>query len=193
MDTLDAIRGRRSIRDFRPEPIPTETIQRLLEFGIWAPNHRLTEPWRFTIIGPETKAALSHALAEDTIAGMPSTSPPLDPDRRAAIEENVTRKFRSKPSVVAVTSRRSDNTKVQQENLAAVAAAIENVQLAAWAQGIGIQWATGPVTHLPDTFRLLGADPSEEVMVGFLYLGIPAAVPPLQPRRPIAEVVRITP
>jgi len=59
MDVLEAITTRRTIARFRPELIPPETLRAALAAGIWAPNHRLTEPWRFVILGPETQRRLA--------------------------------------------------------------------------------------------------------------------------------------
>src|SRR5579871_5872755 len=124
MDVLEAIRTRRSIYDWKPEPLPTATIERLLDCATWAPNHRLTQPWRFTIIGPETKAALATALGEHTLAH----APPLDPAARIAARDKVVGKFLAKPNVIAVGSVRSDDTVREKEDFAAVVAAMQNIQ-----------------------------------------------------------------
>ena len=64
MDVLEAIHTRRTIAKFQPEPIPAETLTEILAAGIWAPNHRLTEPWRFVILGPETQRLLGERFGE---------------------------------------------------------------------------------------------------------------------------------
>ncbi len=189
MNVLDAIRTRRTIYDFRPEPLPAETVARLLDYGIWAPNHRLTQPWRFTLVGPETKAALARALGDDRLSDEPET----DPARRQTIREKAEQKILSRPTILAVTCVRSDKPSRQVEDLAATAAAIQNIQLAAWAEGIGVQWSTGRVNYLPDTPRRLAFDETTEQIVGLLFMGHPAKTPAPQSRRPVTEILRTTP
>jgi nitroreductase len=77
--------------------------------------------------------------------------------------------------------------------LAAVCAAVQNLQLAAWGEGIGTHWNTGRVTRLPETFALLQLSERDEQLVGFLYLGYPAQIPETPKRRPIKDFVRSLP
>ena len=51
----EAIRARRSIKDFTDEPIDRETVESLLELAVLAPNHRMTQPWRFVVLGPAAR------------------------------------------------------------------------------------------------------------------------------------------
>jgi nitroreductase len=189
MHVLDAIRTRRTIYDFEPEPLPADTVARLLDSAIWAPNHRLTQPWRFTLIGPETKTALARALGDDRL----SDEPEADPALRQTIREKAEQKILSRPTIVAVTCLRSEKPSRQTEDLAATAAAIQNIQLAAWADGIGVQWSTGRVNYLPNTPQSLGFDEATEQIVGLLFMGRPAKTPAPQKRRPVSEVLRTTP
>ena len=53
MDVETAIRTRRTHKAFGPEPLPREELEELLELARWAPNHHLTAPWRFRVVGPE--------------------------------------------------------------------------------------------------------------------------------------------
>ena len=92
-----------------------------------------------------------------------------------------------------MTCRIEGSAAQQAEDLAAVCAAIQNIQLAAWSQGIGSHWNTGRVTRLPETEALLGLSDRGEELVGFLYLGYPARIPETPERRPIEEFVRQLP
>ena len=62
MDTLDTIRTRRSIKQFTDRSIGRDEIERLLEAAAQAPNHRMTQPWRFYVLGPEARRAYGEAL-----------------------------------------------------------------------------------------------------------------------------------
>ncbi len=70
---------------------------------------------------------------------------------------------------------------------------VQNIQLAAWAEGLGMQWNTGKQTQQTQTYDLLGIDPAAEEIAGFLYFGYPAIVPPPVTRKQLSEVMRRLP
>jgi nitroreductase len=183
---IDVIQNRRTIKEFRSDSIPEETLWRILDAVRWAPNHRLTEPWRLTIIGKESREALADALADRAASGQ-------DLSGLAKAKAEARRKVMSSPVLLAVTCRLEGNPAQQVEDLAAVCAAMQNLQLAAWSEGIGSHWNTGKVTRLPETNALLGLSERGEQLVGFLYLGYPAQVPEPPKRRPIEDFVRRLP
>lgn len=165
MNIHEAILSRRTIKDFKPDPVPADLIDKALTAGTWAQNHKLTEPWRFIVLGPEAHRAL------------------------AAIDG----KLATKPAIVAVTCHKTGDAFQQREDYAATCCAIQNIQLAAWGDGIGMQWSTGRTAQVAETQALLGINPEEEEMVGLLYFGYLATVPKAQPRKPLAEVIRRLP
>ena len=169
MELTDAIFQRRTIKDFKPDPVPPDALERALTAGLWAQNHRLTEPWRFTVLGPETRLKLAETM----------------PDARG--------KILSKPCIVAVSQRLEGPPAQRREDYGAVACAVQNIQLAAWAEGIGMQWSSGKIITLPPTYELLGIDPAQEEIVGLLFFGYPANVPAAQARQPLAAVSRTLP
>jgi nitroreductase len=168
MDTIEpnpsvttAIQGRRTIKEFRSDPVPEETLWRILDAARWAPNHRLTEPWRIAIIGTQSREALADALAFLTASSQ-------DPSVMAKAKDEARRKVVSSPVLLAVTCRLAGNPGQEVEDLAAVCAAVQNLQLAAWGEGIGTHWNTGKVTRLPETSALLQLPERGEQLVGFL-------------------------
>lgn len=64
LSVMEAIQSRRTIFKFKPDPIPKNVLEDLLYAGIWAPNHHLTEPWRFVVIGEAAKLTLSERYGE---------------------------------------------------------------------------------------------------------------------------------
>jgi nitroreductase len=183
---ITAIQSRRTIKAFRSDPIPQETLWRILDAARWAPNHRLTEPWRIAIIGTQSREALADALASQAASSQ-------DPGVLAKAKDEARRKVMSSPVLLGVTCRLAGNPDQQAEDLAAVCAAVQNLQLAAWGEGIGTHWNTGRVTRLPETSTLLELSDRGEQLVGFLYLGYPAQVPEPPKRRPIQDFVRMLP
>ena len=180
------IQGRRTIKQFRSDPVPEETLWRILDAARWAPNHRLTEPWRIAIIGTQSREALADALANLTASSQ-------DPSVMAKAKEDARQKVMSSPVLLVITCRLTGNPAQQVEDLAAVCAAVQNLQLAAWGEGVGTHWNTGKVTRLSETSALLELSERNEQLVGFLYLGYPSQVPEPPKRRPIQDFVRMVP
>ena len=180
------IQGRRTIKQFRSDPVPEETLWRILDAARWAPNHRLTEPWRIAIIGTQSREALADALANLTASSQ-------DLSVMAKAKEDARQKVMSSPVLLAITCRLTGNPAQQVEDLAAVCAAVQNLQLAAWGEGVGTHWNTGKVTRLSETSALLELSERNEQLVGFLYLGYPSQVPEPPKRRPIQDFVRTLP
>ena len=160
MELYETILNRRTIKDFKPDAVPDDVLDRALTAGLWAQNHKMTEPWRFFVLGSQTHQAL------------------------AAIDA----KLATKPTIVAITCRLSGDAEQRREDYAAVCCAIQNIQLAAWAEGLGMQWSTGRTSKLAETRAVLGINPDEEELVGLLYFGYAASIPRAQARKPLAEV-----
>ncbi len=190
MELFEAINGRRTIKDFRPDAVPADLLDRALTAGLWAQNHRLTQPWRWTFLGPDTHRRLAETFAQSQAALLDTEATAADHERIRAMTAD---KILGKPSVVAVSQHLDGSPVHQREDYGAIACAIQNVQLAAWSEGVGMQWSSGKIIQLPETYELLAIDPAREEIVGLLFFGYPAHVPPAQPRKPLAEVSRRLP
>src|SRR4051794_41860226 len=68
METEEAIRTRRTHKAYSSAPLDRETLDELLELARWAPNHNLTNPWRFRVVGPEALARLKDAAGPEAAA-----------------------------------------------------------------------------------------------------------------------------
>ena len=189
MELTEAIFSRRTIKDFRPDPVPGDLLDRALTAGLWAQNHRLTEPWRFTILGPETHRRLAEAFAEAQAALAGADG---DHARRDKLRADALGKILAKPCVVAISQKLGPPTQ-RQEDYGAISCAIQNIQLSAWAEGLGMQWSSGKIIELPQTYEVTGIVAGQESIVGLLFFGYPASIPPAQPRQPLAVVSRRLP
>ena len=169
--------------------MPNEVLEELLGAGIWAPNHHLTEPWRFTVIGEDTKLKLAERYREIQIEKVADHA---DEEALARVGERGFEKFMSKPTIMAVSCIQEGDEQRRREDYAATCCAMQNIQLAAWEQGVGMQWSTGPITLEQSTYELLGIDPDKEYIIGFWYMGYPAEAPKPK-RKPLSEVLRWTP
>ena len=182
MSVLETIRNRRSIYEFKPDPVPREVIARVLETAVWAPNHKLTEPWRFLVVTGKTKETLARIYCKIQRGKTRSD----DPDILRKATEKGYAKIMSKPAIVGVVCKKDEDAFRAREDYAATCCAMHNIALAAWEEGVGMQWSTGGLIRDPDTLELLKVDSRKEEIVGFLYTGYPALVP-AQKRVPAVE------
>ncbi len=177
-DAVDALlRSRRTIHLFAPEPVPDDLVLRALDLARWAPNHRLTEPWRFTLLGPETAAAVVDLNARLVTEARGAAAGEAKRERWAAI-----------PGWLVVTCRTSEDAERAREDYAACCCAIQNLQLYLWSHGVGVKWTTGPVTRDARFYDLVGLDAERETVVGLLWYGVPSVVPETQ-RQPLDVVL----
>ncbi len=171
------LRGRRSIDLFQPGPVDTGVLLEAIETARWAPNHRLTEPWRFYLVGTNTR----HALIELAAA--------LDAAKKGERAGEARRaRLEAIPGFFVLTSRRSEDPLLDREDYAACCCAAQNLMLFLWQRGIGVKWTTGAVTRDPRFYELLGIDSSKESVVGFFWYGVPKVVP-AQQRLEVADIV----
>ncbi|MEA2370215.1 MAG: hypothetical protein QOH12_609 [Solirubrobacteraceae bacterium] len=146
--TVDAaIRGRRTHKVYGREPVDRETLDELFELARWAPNHHLTEPWRFRVVGRESLAALKEA-------GGPADGDKLD---RA-------------PTLVAATVVQTGPVDQRLEDICAASAAIYIVLLAAHARGLAGYWRTPAVLGSKGGRAALGIG-EDEISLGLIHLG----------------------
>lgn len=189
MDVIEAIVQRRSIKRFTNTPVEAAVLDRVLSAGLWAQNHHMTQPWRFTVLGAKTHQALAAANAEVALASMLN----VDESARDKVRAGAEAKMLSKPVIVVVSNVLKGSELDRREDFAATCCAIQNIQLAAWAEGLGMQWSSNPMTRHERTYTLLGLSPNTEEIVAFLYFGYPAEVPPAQPRKALSEVMHRLP
>ncbi len=177
---LRAIRNRRSIGKVTGDIPSADLIRQVLEAGIWAPNHHLTEPWRFFVLTGEARQGLGEAMA----AAAARLAPTPEAGERAS-QKAIGKPLRA-PYVIAVAAVPDTNVPVVEE-IAATAAAAQNMLLAAHALGLGAIWRSGELAFTPEVQSFLGLAERDQVL-GFLYIGFPAMEPPQRERRSIDEV-----
>ncbi len=168
---------RRTIHDFKPELPPPEIIRAAIDAARWAPNHRLTEPWHFYLLGRETAGAIADLNAEMIAA-------------RGDVEgaKKKRARWRAVPGWLLLTCERSDDAARAQEDYAACCCAAQNLMLYLWSAGVGVKWTTGQVVRDPRFHELTWIDPERETVVGLFWYGYPAEVPATT-RKPVDEVL----
>src|SRR5690242_14293271 len=133
------IEQRRSIKKFTDRAVTREQIETLLDAAILAPNHRLTRPWRFYVLGPESRHGYGLALGERKARKLP------DPEAARRLRATVASEHRDLPCMVCVAIVENENAETREEDYAAAMMAIENLALTAVAIGLGTHIKTGGV------------------------------------------------
>jgi nitroreductase len=184
------IRSRRTcfkFLDLETAPVEKHILESCIETATYAPNHKLTQPWRFWVIGEQSKNKLAHIYADNRA----SKNAQGDDHCYQILYNKAIQKFAQIPMVVMVGQIKNDSKLVHKEDYAACSCAIQNFQLAAWTHDIGVQWSTGPIINDPRTFELLKADQQKIELIGALYLGKidQNCIPNLKvARKPVNEV-----
>jgi nitroreductase len=181
MDLFDALLARRSVKEFTRRPLSREEIERVLQAAVSAPNHRMTEPWRFYVLGPEARRAYGAAL------GARKAKRVEDPAAAAEVSRKVEGKHAALPAMLAVSVVVAADPEVREEDLAATHMAIQNLMLAAAAIGLGTHLKTGAVMGDPRARAAVGV-PEGERIVATIELGEPAAQPSPKARKAAADL-----
>jgi len=166
MELEDAIRTRRTHKAYGSDPVPRETLEELLELARWAPNHNLTNPWRFRVLGPEALERLKEAAGPEAAAKL---------DRA--------------PTLVAASVMQSGDPVADVEDRDAAACACYIVLLAAHERGLGGYWRTPDVLRTPEGRAACGIPVDGEAVLGLLHLGETRGEKPAPERAPLEAIV----
>jgi nitroreductase len=185
MDAITAIERRTSVRGFRPDPVPRDVIERLLDCAVRAPNHKLTEPWRFAVL---TGAARDRYAALRARQRLTRFSNPESEEARSAADR-MRRETEETPAIVVVVCAVSPDERTREEDFAAAMMATANLLIAAESLGLGTYLRTGSIMQDPEVEALVGLEQGFRI-VGVVSLGYPASKEPPRRRRPAAELTR---
>jgi len=180
-DFGEVLRGRRTIELFLHTPVPAALVKEALEVATWAPNHHLTEPWIFYLLGKECVASCLE-LVRDIVTVK----------KDAKMGEFKAQSWSEKPGWLVVTCRKSDDEMTQREDYAACCAATQNFMLYLWKAGVGSKWTTGDITRDARFFDIVGINADDELVVGLIWYGYPKLTP-TQSRKSLDEVLKQLP
>jgi len=173
----EVLRGRRTINLYLQTPVPNELIRDAVEAATWAPNHGVTEPWRFYRLGSKSIGQCLDLVRELVTA--------TKGEKAGAFKA---KSWSEKPGWMVVTCKSSDDDVLQREDYAACAAAVQTFMLYLWKAGVGSKWTTGDITRDPRFFDIVGMDPQVEKIVGLIWYGYPKLTP-TQKRGSLDEVL----
>src|SRR4051812_8902942 len=165
MEVEEAIRTRRTHKAYRPEPVDRGLLEEILDVARWAPNHNLTNPWRFRVIGPKALERLKEAAGAEAASKL---------DRA--------------PTLVVCSCALTGDPVQDEEDLHAAAVAAYIALLVGHARGLAGYWRTPAVLRTPEGRAAVGM-PDDERFVGLLHLGRPRQEQRVPDRAPAGEYV----
>jgi len=179
---LQAIRDRRSIGKVTTDEPSREQIEQILEAGTWAPNHHLTQPWRFFVLTGDARNRLGAAMADAATEGQEDSEA-----KDRAWKSQASKPLRA-PVLIAIGVEPAEGDHVVEvEEIAAAAAAGQNMLLAAQALGLGAMWRSGHLAYSRQVHEFFGLSERGKLL-GFIYLGFPAMDKPVRERLPVESV-----
>ncbi|MGS2779213.1 nitroreductase family protein [Robertmurraya sp. GLU-23] len=161
MNILETIYSRRNIKKFKSDMVEPEQINKWLEAGTMAPNHKMTQPWEVYMIGSETRTKLNHKT-----------------------------NFCHAPVVLAVLSKHGSTEIETYENVLATACFVQNVNLAAWAEGVGTFWSS--MGNAAKNREIMGI-PDGYDCIGVFGIGYPEEISQPKERTSIQEKMKYLP
>jgi nitroreductase len=170
LEVTQAIQSRRSVGRVKQDPVPRELVEKILESAVHAPNHKITEPWRFHVFTGKGRGELARARAE--LARILAETEGEEEELAAGRISRERKKAFRAPVVIAVISRGGRDEVETLENYAACAAAVQNMQLTAHALGLATIWRTGLQAYHPYMREFFGLEAGDKI-VAYLYLGYP--------------------
>ena len=165
MDVLTAITNRHSLGKVKSDPLPRETIEKLLTAAVQAPNHHKVRPWRLVVLTGAAREKLGQVMAESYKSKFPAA--PAE-----SVEKERQKPLRA-PLIIVVAADLPTEPRIDAvENISAAASACQNILLAAHALGLGAIWRTGEPSRDPEIKKFFGFS-TEQPLIGFIYIGLP--------------------
>ena len=164
----DLIRSRRTHKAYGSEPVPEDVLRELFELARWAPNHHVTNPWRFRVLGPASRERLKRAADE------------VQPGSGAKLDRA--------PTLIVVSAKQTGDAEQDHEDVLATAVAAYIVLLAGHERGLAGYWRSVPTLDTP-AGRAAVHLPGDETPIGLLHLGEPRQEQRVPDRAPVADIV----
>jgi nitroreductase len=186
MNLIDLLESRRSIRDFTSRKVKPHEVEAMLEAAVLVPNHRMTQPWRFYVLGSSARRGVGMALGDRKARKLE------DPAAAEALRQRVAAEHDALPLIIAVAVVEAENPEIREEDYAAAMMAVQNLSLAAVALGLGTHIKTGAVMQDPAARAAIGVAEGERV-IAMVNVGEPASVPPHRRRHSAASLTTWVP
>ena len=182
MDVLEAIRKRRAVRLYRPDPVSREQVRKVLEAANWAPSGLNRQPWEFIVVTGDTIREMGKSYLSTLAEYLKNWD--ASPMKNSITRDEFIRfaeSYGGAPVVIVLLVKADPVPNFRKADLESASAAMENLLLAATALGLGTCWMTGPIRD-EKTLRAILAIPDDREIVAVTPLGYPEKIPDAPPR-----------
>ena len=181
MDLYEAIRQRRSHRLYRPDLPPREALERVIEAALWAPSGMNLQPWEITVMAGKVRDEFVALCSQAITHLIPMMKQAQVPGKGQQLVVQFFKDLGGAPVVIAVTISKNPDGSVNPTNLQGGAALMQNLLLAAHAEGLGTCWMTG-VNFVEKEIREFLGKPDQQLLA-ITPMGYSAKEPPVPPRK----------
>ena len=169
----------RTVHSFEPRSVNEKDVLEALEVSLRAPNHRFTFPWRYIWPGGKQKQALADLAAEIKFSGHPSDAQAVE-----AVKNKILN-----PEIIVFCQKVSTDSFQSKEDYATLSCSVQLFALSLAEKGIGYKWSTGKITRDPKTYKILGIDPKEHEIIGFIFAGKASSSPKKRVRPELSDIL----
>lgn len=189
MELLEAIQSRRSIHEYKRNLVEAKTMEYLFSEAAWAPNHRMKEPWNIRLYQENGKKSYVESVLRSY--RRQGFFEGYDQDKQTRLEQGIEDFLWNIPHHALIYMEKDEDQRKYEEDYAAVCAYIQNFQLLAWQEHVGVLWTTSPYLHDPQFAEDIGLDPTVYKLVSVLQIGYPKRIPVPKRRTPIHKKLHI--
>lgn len=196
LNLIDIIKARRSVKEYKAKEVSKEVLLRILEAGQWAPSAHNAQPWHFIVIkDPATKHKLAEAMAKRWNKDLSKNG--MQKEQRESLVEASVKLFANAPAIIIgcltmeSMDKYPDNPRRKIEYVMAVqsvAAAVQNVLLAAYGEGLGSCWFCAPL-FCANIVRKTLKIPKKIDPQALITLGYPAKKPNPSSRKLLEDII----
>jgi nitroreductase len=189
MELLEVIQSRRSIHEYKEVLVEEKILEYFFSEASWAPNHRMKEPWNIRLYQEEGKKSYVKAVLESY--RRQGFFDGYEQDKQTRLKDGIKDFLFRIPHHALIYMEKDEDERKYEEDYAAVCAYIQNLQLLAWQEQVGVLWTTSPYLHDHQFAEDIGLNPSIYKLVSVLQIGYPKRIPDSKRRTPIHEKLHV--
>jgi len=181
MDLYEAIHHRRSHRMYKPDLPSREVLERVIDAGLWAPSGTNLQGWEITVMAGKIRDEFVELVSQATKFLLPELQKAGFPEKAQEFVMKFFKNLGGAPAVIAVTIYKNPDPGMHIANIQSGAALMQNLLLAAEAEGLGTCWMTGANYLEVEILKFLGK--TDQQLLAITPIGFSAKEPPVPPRK----------
>ena len=179
-DFAKLVEERRTVHSYIKKEVSESLIEEGARLSLWAPNHRLSFPWKYFLLSEEKQKNIFQWACENKKIDSSSDGPLVD-----AVKEQFLY-----PRILVLGMKKDANPAVQKEDYATLSCSVQILSMYFWQKGLGTKWSTGKISRDPRMYSMLGVSENELALEGMLMIGWPKDILPAVARPPFENTFK---